>query len=109
LRCLTCYRSQIVLLCAAVLFNSPWLRAQQNSGVPLSNSSVIFPDGTAHVTRVVPLPATVSPEARRSLSKAWLDDATPEPLDDRRRGTDTWQATAAKSFQDLYPVDVQSS
>ena len=61
------------------------------------------------MTRVVPVPTTVSPAAQRSLAKAWPDDTTPQPLSERRAGTDTWQAGAGKAFEAMYPVDVQSA
>lgn len=41
----------------------------QQAPVP-EDQSVVDPDGTAHLTRVVPVPLTVSPEAQRSLAKA---------------------------------------
>ena len=98
-------------LWAAFLLCTPSLRAQQATAAPVpeSDTSVITPDGTAHVTRVVPVPTTVSPEAQKSLAHVWPDDATPEPLAARRSSTDTWQAGAGKAFEALYPVDVQSS
>lgn len=82
--------------------------AQQNTPqTPVqTDSSVITPDGTAHVTRVVPVPPTVSPEAQRSLARVVPDDPTPESLADRRTHTDTWQARAGEAFRTLYPVDI---
>ncbi len=106
-----CHPSPAVLLPALLLLCTGSLRAQQGAAAPIpeSDTSVITPDGTAHVTRVAPVPATVSPEAQKSLAKQWPDDATPQPLAERRSSTDTWQAGAGKAFEALYPVDVQSS
>ncbi len=73
------------------------------------NSSVIGPDGTAHVTRVVPVPTTISPEAQRVLARPYPDDPTPESLAKRRSGTDTWQARAGNEFKAIYPVDVKDA
>ena len=42
-------------------------------GHPTTDSSVIGPDGTAYVTRVVPVPETVSPEAQTMLSRVMPD------------------------------------
>lgn len=95
--------------CLALLFSSLALCAQTSQPVPERDTSVITPDGTAHVQRVVPVPTTVSPEAQRSLGKVWPDDATPQPLAERRRGTDTWQAGAGKAFQTIYPVKVEAT
>ena len=43
-----------------------------------SDTSYIDADGTARVTRVVPVPSTVSPEAQKSLSRQVSDAAKPE-------------------------------
>lgn len=102
--------SQASLLWAAFLLSTPGLLAQEPApNIPQTDNSTITPDGTAHVTRVVPVPNTVSPEAQKSLSKAWPDDAASPSLADRRASTDTWQTGAGKAFQALYPVDVQTS
>ena len=83
--------------------------AAQNtsSSGPQTDTSVIGPDGTAHVTRVVPVPTTVSPEAQKMLAHPYPDDPKPQPLAERRSTTDTWQAKAGAAFIALYPVDVQ--
>ncbi len=108
---LNLYRSHEALLWIVFLLFTPLIRAQQTPAVPVpeSDTSVITPDGTAHVTRVVPVPTTISPEAQRSIAKIWPDDSTPQSLAARRSSTDTWQARAGKAFEALYPVDVQSS
>ena len=110
LYCIICRPYYAARLAAALAFLTVPLRAQQDA-VPshaTADTSVIMPDGTAHVSRVVPVPSTVSAEARASLAKAWPDDATPQSLADRRASTDTWQTGAGKAFQTLYPVDVQN-
>lgn len=83
-------------------------RAQGTAAVPETDTSVITPDGVAHVTRVVPVPKTVSPEAQRALSRVVKDDPTPQPLAARREGTDKWQAGAGLAFEKLYPVKVEA-
>ncbi len=70
------------------------------------DSSVIDAQGTAHITRVVPVPTTISPEAQRTLARPRSDEAKPETLEARRTGTDTWQARAGKLSESLYPVHV---
>lgn len=76
---------------------------------PQTNSSVIGPDGTAHVTRVVPVPTTISAEAQRMLARPASDKAVPQSLAERRTSTDAWQARAGEAFRALYPVDVEAS
>src|ERR1700758_2080914 len=71
------------------------------------NSSKIAPDGTAFVTRIVPVPTTISPEAQKVLARPASDAAVPETLAERRRKTDGWQNRTAKVFQAKYPVTVE--
>src|ERR1700746_2966963 len=72
------------------------------------NSSKIAPDGTAYVTRVVPVPTTVSPEAQQMLARVESDAAVPQTLEERRTGTDNWQADVGEHFKKLYPVNISS-
>ncbi len=102
------HRIYLTLLCGGLVLTAANLRAQ-NAAPLQADSSTVTPDGTAHVTRVVPVPTTVSPQAQRSLARAWPEDGTPQSLAERRSGTDTWQAGAGKIFEAMYPVEVQSS
>ena len=71
-----------------------------------TDSSKILPDGTAVVTRVVPVPKTVSPEAQAMLARVVSDANLPTPLQQRRIGTDRWQAGAGEVSKRLYPANV---
>jgi len=84
------------------------LPAQQKEAAPppQSDSSFIDGSGTAHVTRVIPVPTTVSPEAQKSLARVISDAAVPESLAERRHKTDVWQAQAGEESRVLYPVNV---
>jgi monoterpene epsilon-lactone hydrolase len=67
------------------------------------------PDGTAHITRVIPEPTLVSKEAR-----AWLDSLThmnrkPQTLLERRKSTDEWRAQDSAEALKRYPVTIHSS
>ncbi len=75
---------------------------------PQTDTSVIAPDGTAHVTRVVPVPKTISPEAQHVLARPMSGKAVPQTLAERRTSTDTWQNRAGEAFRQIYPADVQS-
>ena len=72
------------------------------------NSSKIAPDGTAYVTRVVPVPTTISPEAQQMLARVESDAAVPQTLEERRTGTDKWQTGVGEQFKKLYPVNIAS-
>jgi epsilon-lactone hydrolase len=95
------------LIGAAVLLSSASISAQQAANTPpQSDSSYIDQNGTAHVTRVVPVPETVSPEAQKSLARQVSDAKVQEPLAERRSKTDAWQARAGRESRSLYPVNI---
>jgi monoterpene epsilon-lactone hydrolase len=75
----------------------------QSAG-PQTNSSVVDADGTAHITRVVPVPSTISPEAQASLRNNYPDKH--QTLDERRSTTDTWQNGAGVKSRAVYPVNI---
>jgi monoterpene epsilon-lactone hydrolase len=70
---------------------------------PKRDTSYIDANGTAHVTRVVPVPQTVSPEAQKSISRAESDQGPPQPLEERRKGTDAYTARARVEWTKLCP------
>jgi acetyl esterase/lipase len=94
------------IFCAAVFMGTLSSWSQQPTAGVQSDSSVIDSQGTAHITRVIPVPKTISPEAQRMLSRPQSDAAKPETLETRRAGTDAWQARAGKLSESLYPVHV---
>ena len=85
---------------------SPVLAQQPPCDGKQSNSSKIAADGTAYVTRIVPVPATISPEAQKSLARVESDGKVPQTLKERRTGTDRWQAGVGESSKKLYPVNI---
>jgi len=98
-----------VLHLVAAIAITPTLAAQSNSAVPL-DSATFDPDGTAHITRVIPMPTTISPEARK-----WLDSldhqkvGPPDTLAERRTHTDAWRKMASAEARRLYPVNVEET
>jgi len=73
------------------------------------DSATFSADGTAQITRVVPMPTTISPEA-----KTWLESLThstpgPETLAERRARTDEWRAKDSAEARKLYPVTVEEA
>lgn len=81
-------------------------RQNQSRMVPQSDTSFIDSDGTAHVTRVVPVPATISPEAQQTLRRQMSDAPAPETLAQRRSKTDAWQSRAGEEARSRYPVKI---
>jgi monoterpene epsilon-lactone hydrolase len=80
--------------------------AQQPLDVKQTDTSAIAPDGTAYVTRVVPVPTTISPEAQKVLARVVSDAPVPQTLEQRRTQTDRWQAGAGEASKKLYPVNI---
>jgi len=70
---------------------------------PTRDTSYIDEKGTAHVTRVVPLPQTISSQAQLILGRAEPDQGPPQPLAERRTLTDAYtaRARAAVSYTHL--------
>jgi acetyl esterase/lipase len=95
-------------LATALLLSCTTVLAQQGTTAaqaPNTDTSYIDAGGTAHITRVIPVPPDLSPEAKKSLSRQVSDAARPQTLEERRHGTDIWQAHAGDVSQQLYPVN----
>jgi len=70
---------------------------------PNRDTSYIDANGTAHVTRVIPVPQTISPEAQKSLSRQEPDQGPPQPLEQRRKMTDAYTARARVEWTKICP------
>jgi epsilon-lactone hydrolase len=70
------------------------------------DASRIMPDGTAYVTRIVPVPKTISPEAQHMLARVESDARIDQSLQERRKSTDAWQAGVGELSKKMYPVSV---
>ena len=103
-----CKRPFVLAVIAASTVASVALAQQTPCDSKQTNSSKVAADGTAYVTRIVPVPATVSPEAQKILARYESDAAVPRTLEQRRTGTDKWQAGVGEQFKKLYPVSVAS-
>lgn len=99
---------RLSVLLAASLFASALIFAQQPkpttaAEAPMRDTSYIDADGTAHVTRVVPLPPTISPEAQKVLARQQPDQGPPQSLEERRRSTDAYTARARVEWTRICP------
>ena len=101
MRSSTVFAMAFAVTCCACAQETP------SSNAPQTNSSYIDADGTAHVTRVVPVPKTVSPEAQRRLARPESDAPNRETLAERRSKTDKWQNGAGEEARKLYPATVE--
>ncbi len=100
----SCHAALLVVVASTVLAaQQTTLSSTTAAEAPTRDTSYIDADGTARITRVVPVPADLSSEARRSLSRAEPDQAPPEPLALRRSRTDAWAVTAKVAWSRICP------
>ncbi len=82
--------------------------AQSNSAPP-PDSATFDPDGTAHITRVVPMPSTISPEAQKWLESLTHKKAGTQTLAERRVATDAWRKFGSAEAKKHYPVNIEET
>jgi epsilon-lactone hydrolase len=73
------------------------------------DSATFDPDGTAHITRVVPMPTTVSPEAQQYLTNLTKKSTAAQTLEERRKRTDKWRARQSAEAKRVFPVNVEET
>jgi epsilon-lactone hydrolase len=78
----------------------------QTISPPNPDSATFDPDGTAHISRAVPMPATISPEAQQWLKEIEHEGPQSKDLAEIRRGTDGWRKRNSAEALRLYPVKV---
>jgi acetyl esterase/lipase len=100
---------KIIALYFVAAFAMASALSAQNSSSPQKDSATFDADGTAHLTRVVPMPSTISPEAQQWLES--LTHSTPgtESLAERRARTDVWRAKDSAEARRIYPVNVEET
>jgi monoterpene epsilon-lactone hydrolase len=76
------------------------------ASVPSRDTTYIAPDGTAYITRVIPVPNTVSPEAQKQIGRQISESEVPSTLADRRRATDQRRERDGKIALAKYPAQV---
>lgn len=72
---------------------------------PDGDSCKMQPDGTEHVTRVVPVPGTSSPQAQKFISHP-IPSTPPPSLAVQRKETDKFRIGRAAEAKKLFPVHV---
>jgi epsilon-lactone hydrolase len=76
---------------------------------PPQDGATFDADGTAHITRVIPMPSTVSPEAQTWLASLTKKNNAPQTLEQRRAATDEWRKRDSAEARQYYPVNVQET
>ncbi len=98
----------MVTLGTALLLSlaSAWAQQSRSTQVPQADTSTLDADGTAHITRVVPVPGTISDEARKFLSHS-MPSTPPPSLAVQRERTDSFRTGRAAEARKLYPVNIE--
>jgi epsilon-lactone hydrolase len=73
---------------------------------PQTDTSFIDDHGTAHVTRVVPVPDTLSTEAQKAVSVPRPDTEGPYDAAKDRAQADAWQVNGGEQMRKVYPVNI---
>lgn len=96
------------LVLAALMLPAAMAWGQQQA-IPQTDTSVIGPNGAAHITRVIPVPQDMSPQARAWVGKQVSDAAHPQGVAEQRKEMDAWQAAAGAEALKLYPAHLAKS
>src|ERR1700760_2270543 len=107
---------RVVIIACVYLSASSLMLAQQSVRQPTTaadaasrDTSYIDAEGTAHVTRVVPLPKDLSPEAQKFISHQLPDEGTEPSLAERRKGLDAWEARGRAQWSDICPTKIEET
>jgi len=95
--------SVLVLVFASLL---AWGHPHQSAP---QDAATFDPDGTAQITRTIPMPSTISPEAQKWLASLAQSTPGPEDLPTRRKRTDEWRAKQSAEARRLFPVNVEET
>jgi acetyl esterase/lipase len=96
----------MALILGTVGFSCRRGRQGQPTPVPQSNTCTFDADGTAHITRVIPVPDTISSEAQKFVSRSG-PSGPEQSLAERRARIDAFRKGRAEEARKLYPVNVQ--
>ena len=91
------------VLCAVLFLTSCAKPARER---PTAASSMDA-NGTTTVTRVIPMPPTVSPEAQKWLASLAQQKYAPQSLAERRAATDKWREKDSAEAKKLFPANIE--
>jgi len=94
------------LVSGALIAQQPAPKPTTAAEAPNRDTSYIDEQGTAHVTRVVPVPQTISPQAQLVVGHPAPDEGPAESLEDRRKRTDEYTARARVAWSRLCPNQI---
>jgi epsilon-lactone hydrolase len=85
---------------------TPTIAPTTAATAPNSDTSYIDAQGTVHLTRVIPVPATISPEAQQFLARQAPDQGPPESLELRRARNQQGDANGRIAWSKICPVQI---
>ncbi len=88
----------------ALLFAASLLASCSGSS---KDAATFDADGTAHITRIIPMPSTASPEAQKWLESLTHKKSGPQSLAERRASTDKWRAEGSAEARKHFPANVE--
>jgi monoterpene epsilon-lactone hydrolase len=94
------------LLVAAAASAQVPQRPTTQADAPTRDTTFIAPDGTAYITRVIPVPTTVSAEAQKQIGQQFPDTDEPETLVAGRLKSDRTRERLGKVALEKYPAQV---
>jgi acetyl esterase/lipase len=97
------YTFVLLVATVALAAQQPAPQPTTAAQAPNRDTSYIDAQGTAHITRVVPVPLDLSPEAQKSISRMVPDEAPPEPLTERRSRMDASGVRQREAWSKLCP------
>jgi monoterpene epsilon-lactone hydrolase len=83
--------------------------AAQSKPAPQQDSATFDSDGAAHLTRVVPMPSTISAEAQQWLASLAQQKGGQQTLAERRARTDEWRKFGSGEARKYYPANVEGT
>lgn len=97
------------LLCTLILTMAIFYACGRPKTAVTHDSATFDSDGTAHITRVLPVPSSVSPEAQKWLASLTQQSDSPETLEVRRKSLDEWRKQGSAEARRLYPASVEET
>ena len=100
----------LILLTSALVAQQPATPAPTTAATAATrDTSYIDENGTAHITRVIPIPDDLSPEARAAVARSGPDQGPPESLATRRANQDAGQVRGRAAWSAICPVKIEES
>jgi epsilon-lactone hydrolase len=100
-------KRRVLYLFAALML--PQALAAQSNPPSQQETATFDADFTAHITRVVPMPSTISPEAQQWLISLTQNKGGAQTLAERRARTDEWRKFGSGEARKYYPVNVEET